>query len=73
MDKIELTVLIPARNEDMLDRTLQDLLENIEANTEIIVVLDGWIPNPGLRAVAGITCIEPRAPFLDVNTLPCES
>lgn len=45
---MDLSILIPARNEDMLDRTLQDILENIEGKTEIIVVLDGWIPNPAL-------------------------
>jgi len=48
MDRVDLSVLIPARNEDMLDRTIQDLLENIQGNTEIIVVLDGWIPDPPL-------------------------
>ena len=46
---IELSVLIPARQEDMLDRTLQDLMENIEADTEVIVVLDGWTPEPSLK------------------------
>lgn len=45
---VDLSVLIPARNEDMLDRTIQDLLENIQGKTEIIVVLDGWIPDPPL-------------------------
>lgn len=48
---MDLSVLIPARNEDMLDRTLQDLIENIEGKTEVIVVLDGWIPNPSLKTV----------------------
>src|ERR1035437_4368594 len=45
---MDLSVIIPARQEDMLDRTIQDLLENIQANTQIIVVLDGWIPDPSL-------------------------
>jgi len=43
-----LSILIPTRNEDILDRTLQDLLENIQGDTEILVVLDGWIPDPPL-------------------------
>ena len=48
MDKVDLSVIIPARHEDLLDRTIQDLLENIEGNTEIIVVLDGYLPDPPL-------------------------
>jgi len=42
----ELSILIPARNEEYLGRTIQDLLSNIEGDTEIIVVLDGYIPDP---------------------------
>ena len=45
---MDLSILIPARNEEWLDRTLQDILENSEANTEIIAVLDGYLPNPPL-------------------------
>ena len=44
----ELSVLIPARNEMWLSRTVQDLLANIEADTEIIVVLDGAWADPPL-------------------------
>jgi len=47
---VDLSVIIPARNEDMLDNTIKDVLSNIEANTEIIVVLDGYLPNPPLTA-----------------------
>jgi glycosyltransferase involved in cell wall biosynthesis len=46
---IDLSVLIPARNEEFLGRTIQDLLENIEADTEIIAVLDGYLPEPPLE------------------------
>ena len=38
----DLSILIPARNEEFLNRTVQDILENIEGNTEVIVVLDGY-------------------------------
>lgn len=41
-----LSVLIPARNEEFLARTVQDLLENIQDDTEIIVGLDGEWANP---------------------------
>jgi len=37
----ELSILIPARNEMFLARTIEDILENIEADTEVIAVLDG--------------------------------
>ena len=37
----DLSILIPARNEQFLKRTIDDILENIEADTEIIAVLDG--------------------------------
>ena len=43
----ELSILIPSRSEMFLARTIQDILENIEADTEIIAVLDGdWARPP---------------------------
>jgi len=44
----KLSIVIPARNEEFVARTVQDLLENIRGDTEIIVVLDGYWPNPPL-------------------------
>lgn len=38
----DLSILIPARNEEFLKRTVEDILSHIEADTEIIVVLDGY-------------------------------
>lgn len=43
----DLSILIPSRNEMFLARTVFDILENIEADTEIIVALDGSWPAPG--------------------------
>lgn len=40
-DMTDLSILIPARNEVFLARTIQDILENIEGDTEVIAVLDG--------------------------------
>src|SRR5512146_502712 len=40
----DLTVIIPARNEQYLVRTIQDVLANIQADTEIIAVCDGYWP-----------------------------
>jgi glycosyltransferase involved in cell wall biosynthesis len=37
-----LSIIIPARNEMFLGKTIEDLLKNIEGKTEIIVVLDGY-------------------------------
>lgn len=42
----DLSILIPSRNELFLARTIQDILENIEADTEVIAVLDGEWANP---------------------------
>ena len=42
-----LSILIPARNEMFLARTIEDILENSEADIEIIAVLDGqWAEPP---------------------------
>lgn len=47
---MDLTIIIPARNEEMLARTVEDILQHIEADTEIIVILDGYLPNPPLKS-----------------------
>jgi len=44
-----LSILIPARNEIFLKNTVEDILSKIEADTEIIVVLDGEWANPPLE------------------------
>jgi len=41
-----LSILIPSRNEMFLKNTIEDILLNIEADTEIIAVLDGEWANP---------------------------
>lgn len=45
---MQLTVIIPGRNEEFMGRTIQDVLENVEAETEIIAVLDGYLPDSAL-------------------------
>lgn len=45
----DLSVLIPAREEQFLPNTINDILENREADTEVIVVLDGYKPHFGRR------------------------
>lgn len=46
MKKFELSILIPARNEMWLARTVKDILENSSEKTEIIVGLDGQWADP---------------------------
>lgn len=43
---MQLSVLLPARNEQFLKKTIDDLLAHCEAETEIIVVLDGQWAEP---------------------------
>lgn len=43
-----LSLLIPARKEEFLVQTVQDALKAIRGNTDIIVVLDGEWPEPGI-------------------------
>lgn len=45
----DLAVLIPARNEMFLARTVQDLLEHKRANTEIVIGLDGAWAEPVIK------------------------
>ena len=47
MSAKDLSILIPARNEEFLARTVEDIVANIEADTEVIVVFDGaWADPP---------------------------
>jgi glycosyltransferase involved in cell wall biosynthesis len=43
---VDLSILIPSRQEMFLKRTIEDILENSEGNTEIITVLDGVWAEP---------------------------
>lgn len=44
---MDLSILIPARNEIYLARTVENILENIRGNTEILIGLDGaWADPP---------------------------
>jgi glycosyltransferase involved in cell wall biosynthesis len=43
---MDLSILIPSRNEEFLKNTIEDVLVNSELNTEVITVLDGAWANP---------------------------
>ena len=45
-NKFNLSILIPARNEMFLARTIQDIIENSEETTEVIALLDGQWADP---------------------------
>ena len=53
----DLSILIPARNEMFLTRTIEDILENIEGDTEIIAVLDGSWADPPIPQHERVTVI----------------
>ena len=40
------SVIIPAKQEVYLERTIRNILENAEGEIEVIAELDGWLPNP---------------------------
>lgn len=45
----KLSIIIPANTEEFLSRTVEDILEHIEDDTEIIAVLDGKWANPPIK------------------------
>jgi glycosyltransferase involved in cell wall biosynthesis len=48
MEKGRVSVIIPSRNEQFLPQTLTDVLSKARGDIEVIVVLDGYWPNPPL-------------------------
>jgi glycosyltransferase involved in cell wall biosynthesis len=53
----DLSILIPARNEMWLARTIQDILAHLEGDTEIIAVLDGQWAEPVIPDHERVTLI----------------
>jgi hypothetical protein len=45
-DSMDLSIIIPARNEMFLKNTVEDILKNKRGRTEIIVIMDGAWANP---------------------------
>jgi glycosyltransferase involved in cell wall biosynthesis len=54
----ELTIVIPSRNEEFLLNTIQDILKNKRADTEIIVGLDGELKHFNLIENPDVTIIH---------------
>lgn len=55
---MDLSVLIPARNEEFLAQTVHDVLDRSEADTEVIVVIDGKAAGPPVPQDPRVRMIE---------------
>lgn len=58
----KVSILIPARNERFLPQTIADLVAKAAADIEIIVVLDGYWPDPQLPDYDKLVIIHRGAP-----------
>lgn len=63
MSKYDLSILIPARNEMFLSRTVENILQNIRGKTEIIVILDGAWADPGVPDDPRVTVVYHHEPI----------
>ena len=54
---MDLSILIPARNEMFLKHTVEDILNNMRGDTEIIVALDGQWANPPIKDHERVTIL----------------
>ncbi len=57
---MSLSILIPARNEESLQRTIDDIFLHAEGDTEVLVALDNWDNPPEIRVSRG-TVITTKA------------
>jgi len=53
-----LSVIIPARQEEFLERTINDILDKAEIDTEVIAILDGYWPEPPIADRSKVTFIH---------------
>ena len=55
----DFSIIIPSgKNEEWTSRTVEDVLRNKRGNTEIIVIADGWWPEPGIPDHKDVTIIH---------------
>jgi glycosyltransferase involved in cell wall biosynthesis len=59
----KLSIIIPARNEQFLRRTIEDILANAEDDTEVIAVLDGYWPEPPIEDNPRVILIHHTEPI----------
>lgn len=56
--QIDVSVIMPARNEIYLQRTIEELLEKLETRFEIMVGLDGYTPDPPIKEHPRVRVIQ---------------
>lgn len=54
----DLSIIIPARSEIFLGKTIENVLENMRGDTEIIAICDGYWPDPPLIDDPRVTVIH---------------
>lgn len=59
----DLSVIVPARNEEWLAQTIERLVERKRGNTEVIVVCDGYWPDPEVRDYDDVRVIHLSEPI----------
>ena len=50
-----LSIIIPSRNEKYLEKTIDDVLEHAEGEIEVLVMLDGYRPDPEIPGKPGVS------------------
>ena len=59
----DLSIIIIGRNEEFMGRTIEDVLEHTSDKTEIIAVLDGYLPDPPFKPNPRVTIIYNPIPI----------
>jgi len=54
---VKISILVPARDEKYLDKTIDDILKHKESDTEILVGLDGWTKDYRMRNLPNVEYI----------------
>jgi len=54
----KVSVIVPARNEKYLSKTIDDLFEKATGEIEVIVILDGYWPDPPLKSHKNLIIIH---------------
>lgn len=58
----EISVIIPARNEPFLQKTIDDIFEKASGKIEVIAMLDGYWPDPPLKYYDNLKIIHSGTP-----------
>jgi cephalosporin hydroxylase/glycosyltransferase involved in cell wall biosynthesis len=64
------TIIIPARNEVYLQRTIEDIIKNARGEYEVIAICDGYWPDPPIKDHPNVNIIhhtEPRGQRQSIN------